>query len=425
MSEQVIIGGDPERYIAGAAARYHCLMGGGYWKTASIAIPMPTAGTLKKLRVQLTGAPGDGKSYQIYLSKGGVEQALSVTISGASDTAGSDDSNEISVVAGDLVELVSIPTNTPTDRACTFSLEFIPTVDNESIHFAYIDNEKNSDGDAYHQVVSGYGSEVGAVLDKAYAVVPTGGTLKLLYAIAFTAPGAGNSRTFTVYKDGGDTGIVAAIADTDTKVQDTTHSQAVSAGDLFCVKLTNAGGPASSKYGWSFVFLASTAGEFPIFNCGVYAPAIDAVTYQNPCGSYFGEAWDATEANVKQITRTMAITKMYVNLTTAPGADSKSYAFMLREDEGDTDVTVTISTTATTGNDTAHTHAFTDNHYVAVKCTPANAPATTYPRISLCGYISDAPSGPSIASLDGIASALINKVAGIPWASIAKINGVG
>lgn len=98
--------------------------GGGAPQTteAAVDVAAPAATSISNLQVGASAAPGLGNSYAITLRDGGVSQAVTCTISGASATSCSDTTHSFNVGAGDLIDwqivssgtLVGTPTITIT-----------------------------------------------------------------------------------------------------------------------------------------------------------------------------------------------------------------------------------------------------------------------------------------------------------------------
>jgi hypothetical protein len=72
---------------------------------ADVYIVVPCAGTIDNLYVELGGASGSGESHAFTVRKNGADTALTVTISGATDTTGNDTGNSFTVAAGDKLSL--------------------------------------------------------------------------------------------------------------------------------------------------------------------------------------------------------------------------------------------------------------------------------------------------------------------------------
>jgi len=78
------------------------------------------------------------------------------------------------------------------------------------------------------------------------AAAPTASTVSNLSAQVSTAPGGGNSVTFTWRKNGADQTVTCAISGTATTCTDFAHSFAVAQGDLLSIKAVSTGTPAGT-----------------------------------------------------------------------------------------------------------------------------------------------------------------------------------
>lgn len=76
--------------------------------------------------------------------------------------------------------------------------------------------------------------------------VPMAFTATRLYASVGTAPGVGQSFTYTLRKNGADTTITFSIGGASTTGNDTAHTVAFLAGDLVDVKLVGSAGAAAA-----------------------------------------------------------------------------------------------------------------------------------------------------------------------------------
>ncbi len=82
-------------------------------------------------------------------------------------------------------------------------------------------------------------------------LVPRVGTIKNLYVILSVAPGAGKTNTYTIYKNGVATSLVAAVSNSATAGNDTAHTVSVAAGDEVSI---NVASQTNTKLGWSVEF---------------------------------------------------------------------------------------------------------------------------------------------------------------------------
>ncbi|GEM_PF-7070023 len=76
--------------------------------------------------------------------------------------------------------------------------------------------------------------------------MPWGGTLRFLQVRCATAPGAGQTVTFTVFQNGVATSLTAQVAGTNTQAADDQHEVAVNQGDIITVQAVTSASAASS-----------------------------------------------------------------------------------------------------------------------------------------------------------------------------------
>ena len=81
---------------------------------------------------------------------------------------------------------------------------------------------------------------------KTNLVMPFACTLKNMYVVAETAPGAGQNNTYTLFKNGVGQTLTATMADTATTANDTTNSVTFAAGDTVTVRVVLSGSSAST-----------------------------------------------------------------------------------------------------------------------------------------------------------------------------------
>lgn len=361
---------------AANATRYAAFSSGAAassWETGEDAVEqlVASAGTIKNLYIELAVAPGVASTAAFTLRKNGADTALTVTISGT-DTTGSDTSNTVTFAAGDRINWKCVTSAVASGSTNPrISADYAGDTANESLLLGRID----ATGDNVYYPIDGWGSSTQSTFVLAKQLIATAGTIKKLYVRLNTAPGAGNSRTFTVYKNGSTTALTLTISNTDTTGNDTTHSFTVAAGDKLALFNNDDATSAATQVSWGCVFTADTAGEFPILGGTNDDPSNSATEYItiNSVNGTFG-TWNATEANRLAFGRTSWVKNMYVELTTAPGAGN-SYTFTLRNNAGATALSVAISEANTTGNDSEATGvAITNNDNLGLQSVPASTP---------------------------------------------------
>lgn len=86
---------------------------------------MQVAGTVTNFVVRLTGTAGASpKQYVFTVRKNGTNTALTVSITGTTQTTATDTVHSVSFAEGDLISVESAPTNTPTARAIKWGAMF-------------------------------------------------------------------------------------------------------------------------------------------------------------------------------------------------------------------------------------------------------------------------------------------------------------
>jgi len=355
------------------------------------------AGTISELGAILPTAPGVGKSYTFTLMVNGVASALSFTISGT-DVAGSDMVNSVTVTPGDLLGIRSVPSGTPTAHATgLWTAMFEATTSGESPLLGGLYANAPTSGTNY-MILCGTGP-LNATEANVQQVIPTGGTLSHLYVDANGSPGVGKSYAFTLRKNGIDTALSASIVDNNTSGNDTTDSVSVVAGDLVSMKLVANGTPTARRVRFGLKWTPTINGESLLMNTNSSAPSNTVTTWNYVVAA---GGWSTTETSGRQcLARACTIKKLYVNMSVAPGA-GKSRAFSLRRELGPTDLTCTVSDTATTANDTVNEVAIADNDGCSYQSVPSGTPTAGIAAVSAVAFIAPASANHNNLLLTGV-----------------------
>ena len=235
--------------------------------TESVASTVsPTAGTIDKLYVELNGVAGAGNSYVFTVRKDSADTSLTCTISGNTDITCNDTSNSFTVSAGDELSFQAVPISSPTARFMNgASVLFTGDVNGETVLMGH-GSTFDMDFDAtIFWALQGYRADdgTGSFL---FHSVPTPGDFKKLYAVANTAPGAGNSYIFTIQKDDVDTAVTCTISGTATTCNDTSNSVSFVIDEQISLATVAISTPTSSTGFWGAVFVADTAGEAVLYS---------------------------------------------------------------------------------------------------------------------------------------------------------------
>ncbi len=189
----------PYAAISTIATRYcslagHCTINTGQ----NERILMPTTGTLKKLTVYSTAAPGAGKSHlhtvTVRPSLGSISNtSIAVTIS-ESETIDSDNTNTKTVTAGDSYEVSITPSGTPASAQIGYGLVFTTDTAGEFVVPGW--GTGNTSSTTYCDMQGSCG------LTEAYKLGLSGDfTWKKIYAEALTAPAGSGTYTITLRKE--------------------------------------------------------------------------------------------------------------------------------------------------------------------------------------------------------------------------------
>lgn len=94
-------------------------------------------------------------------------------------------------------------------------------------------------------IANSYASPTSAQEQSMAVIVPKAGTISDLYVGCINAPGASETYTYTIRKNGSDTAVTCTVSDTDTTGSDAVNSVSVAAGDYLTVKCVASGSAAS------------------------------------------------------------------------------------------------------------------------------------------------------------------------------------
>lgn len=196
----------------------------------------PTPGTIKKLAVRVTPAPGAGKSVSVRLRLGSAWTSLSntnllVTISGT-DTQGQDAVNSVAVDAAQYVALMFTSVGAPEGLRLGWASVFIPTTERE---FPLYTGPLTAGSNQMYNHPVAYESWRA----DEYRVRGLAGqcTLKHLYLFHSLA----SERTLTVMKNGEATDLAVTLGSGQTLGSDLTHEVELVEDDYTSVRISAGG----------------------------------------------------------------------------------------------------------------------------------------------------------------------------------------
>lgn len=209
----------------------------------------PFDGTITALYINVTPAPGTGKSRVFTIMKNGTAQDGTggtpdtvVTIADSNLTGSK--SFSLSVVRGDELSVRSVPVSSPATMSLGMGVALTPSVDGEFL-FSVHPGSMSTSAVNYHPLQAaslGWNATESSVSIQ-YLGTATLALKNLTVGLSGT-PGTGKSYTFKVRKDGADTGISVAISDSATTGQSNDTITAVS-NAVLCYSCTPSGTPTS------------------------------------------------------------------------------------------------------------------------------------------------------------------------------------
>jgi len=379
--DQVIFGGsgiEGNNLLDTASPVFNYIQGRIAWTTTEENNPMlvSTPGTIKKLRMTLSGIPGSGNSYTLVLMVDGVASALTVTVSGGVDISGQDLVNEVSVSAGQEVYMRCTPSSTPTARSVTWSTIFTGDNAAESIFLSGSHGNTLDQSTTEHAALSA-GNIPNATLTLSEQMIALSGTIKNLYVKLTADPGTDpDGYKFTVYKNGIATSLTVTITANATTANDTSNSFTVVATDTLVLKIEPLNAPSvAPKAYWGTTLVADTDGEWAILG-GSGQTINDSINnWANLVGSAHGGVWTTSDVSRVAQTQACSLKNLYVKLSADPGTGIEGYEFSVEVNTtASALLSVTIRADDTTGNNTSDTIVLSDDDFVQFQVSPLDNP---------------------------------------------------
>jgi len=340
------------------------------WSSTGVTAkhPMPCAGTAKNLHVRLITPLAAGTSWQFSMMKNESAQSLSVTYTNGVDlgTDKADTANSVSFSAGDFIGLQSNPTGTPTANAklnMSFSIE--SALNEQPIFFAFANVAAGATVYA--------GGRSSTTEAQVSVVMPTAGTISNLYAYASTAPGAGQTYTATIFKNGSaDATLEAQITNSSSGrlESDTVGTVSVVAGDLISVRIVGSAGAATADVFCSVKFAPTVSGEAVVFtNMYDASFTVDGFTAAGSDGSLASGSGNDVNPDMPI---TASVSKLAIKPSAAPDT-GKSWTATLRKNAADSALTVNVVNLETYDINTSSI-SFTQGDSIGLKSTPTGNP---------------------------------------------------
>lgn len=185
-----------------------------------------------------------------------------------------------------------------------------------------------------------------------------------------TAPGTGETCTFTLQVNDIDTALVATVSGTGTTAVDTSNSVAVSAGDTVRWKVvTSSGSAAVGVVRATAQYSGDTTNESLLLGTGSANPS---GTKEWQVGGASGGS--ATVADVQQLCPTAGTIKKLYIASTANLAGGSSVTFEVYKNGSGTGVTATIAASSSSASDLSNTVAVAAGDLLSLHMTITGTP---------------------------------------------------
>lgn len=261
---------------------------------------------------KISKAPGAGKSWTYVMMVNGAASAMTITIADTATTGSY--AGSLALSAGDLISIRCTPAGTPPSATYGIWAFDLECTAGEEYSLFPVHTWGPWNYDLYMGVSVGYAIELFDPAE-AYVVMPMAGTFKSLWVKIDTAPGAGKSWKWTLYKNGSDTGLSVTISDTATSGYDLVNEVDVMPGDLLCWHVVGTGSPAYHNADFCVAFASEVPGWYPAMYQADYLPYAD--DYQGIRG---GGGNSGAHTDVCQLANRCRIRGMTAWLSEAPAA---------------------------------------------------------------------------------------------------------
>lgn len=377
----------PCNTLNGAATEYFAVMGTediGGTETLYQAV-CPADGVLRNLRVLLSGNPGAAKGWTFTLRINGVDSAMAVTVTNA--TQGSYTAGDIAVSAGDRLSFSAVPTGSPDSTfTLTTMVEFEADAEGTSILLC------SSTFTSVAYCAPGGSGVANVVEARSILVAPCAGTITGMSTYLVTAPGAGKTKTFQIRVNGANAGTtISYTGAAENGSKSAAENIAIAAGDRISIYGSATAGSTASYFGLGLIFEPTTDGQFIIASAGVNTQIAAGQTRYFGLGSFGSNAFLTAEGGSLGWSD-LNLLNCYTYFDAAPGA-GKSVTLQPRANTGGGGYAdaanpplITVSDAAVSGNSTG-TLTCADWGLYDVKVVSGAAAASARIAISLTGQV--------------------------------------
>lgn len=231
------------------------------------------------------------------------------------------------------------------------------------------------DNTSYH-FFGGYDGTVTSTPGNYETVIPFTATLKNLYVYFTVGPGTGNSRTFTVYKNGSSTSLAVTVSGSSISGSDTSNTVSLSAGDRIYLESTAISNPANGGFLRIYAELETTDRYL------VSGVASASFTGTKQIG-VLGSINDAVNNNSETVPHDCTLQEIYFTTATAPGTGNSMTFKVFKNGLEEASATTTISDTATQATKTSVGLSFTQGDRIYIETTDNSGAGTPVKKWNL------------------------------------------
>lgn len=341
---------------------------GGPWSSSETQFAgIAVSGFLTNFRVNLTAAPGVGRSRTVTIRKNGVDQT-SVTISD-NDTSGVS-AAQVAVSPGDMISLTTVPSGSPASATVTWSIDF--QSGSAGITLTMASSTTNATGLGYcppeGNTIFGSSAPANEIL------VSEDGTFSNLYVMLASGLASG-TRSFTLRKNGVNQTLTCTISAGGTIASDTSNSVSVVAGDRIVI-VTGGSAVAIPSVAIGMQFTPTRGEGYATICCGCpNSPSTTLANWQPIAGSAGG--WVTTgEAAAQIVTTACTLKRLQIRLSTAPGLGNQ-WNFNVKVNGAYVGMEVVIADTGVLAGSVDIDVAVAAGDLIALESIPTSGPTGT------------------------------------------------
>ncbi len=206
---------------------------------SDVECPVPTAGSIRDLYVNLNTAPGGTETRSYWLTKNGASQSLTCTVSGAATTC-TDTTHTTTVAAGDRVAITTSASAAPAVTVGSLGVVFVPDVEGEWI--LKTSPVPSTTSTTYGEVNDE--NEGATVSESLVNQMVQATTIKAMYVKLASTPG-GSGYVITLRKNGVDTALTCTVGGAGTTCNVSATVTAAD-NDYLTYSLAPSGSPTSA-----------------------------------------------------------------------------------------------------------------------------------------------------------------------------------